>query len=129
MGDLAVRFMQTRRKPEKPVPAGEQKALDRLRLEAKRHGATLHSGGEGGLPSSTVLGILRRDEYRCHKCGGREDLTMHHKADTFASPYLRRLHASTKRSDPKGIVTICQKCHDSVHEEARREGTEQDNQK
>lgn len=124
MGEQAARYMSYRRKPEKPVPAGEAKALDRIQAEAIERGATLHSGGKGGLPSSVVLGVLRRDEYRCHKCGGQQDLTIHHKADILASDYLRRLHKTAGRTDPKNLTTLCQKCHDSVHEEARAEGTE-----
>ena len=91
MGERAARYMSYRRKPEKPESAGEAKALDRLQAEAIEAGATLHSEGRGGLPSSVVLGVLRRDSYQCKKCGGKEDLTMHHKADILASDYLRRL--------------------------------------
>lgn len=124
MGEQAARYMSYRRKPERDVPVGEAKALDRMQAEAIEHGATLHSEGRGGLPASIVLGVLRRDEYRCHKCGGKEDLTMHHKADIFASDYLRRLHKVAGRTDARNLVTLCQKCHDSVHEQARLDSTE-----
>lgn len=123
MGDQAARYMSYRRKPEKQAPPGEAKALDRLQAEATEAGATLHSGGTGGLPSSVVLGIMRRDHYHCHKCGDNKNLTLHHKADILASPYLRRLHKVAGRTDPNNLVTLCQKCHDSVHETAREEGT------
>lgn len=124
MGEQASRYMSYRRKPEKPQPTSEAKALERMQAEAIEHGATLHSEGKGGLPASIVLGVFRRDQYRCHKCGGREDLSLHHKADILASDYLRRLHKIAGRTDPRNLTTLCQRCHDSVHEEARREGTE-----
>lgn len=124
MGEQAARYMSYRRKPEKPLPNSEAKALERIQYEASEYGATLHSGGKGGLPAPIVLGVLRRDEYRCKRCGGQEDLTIHHKADILASPYLRRLHKIAGRTDPKNLATLCQKCHDSVHEQAREEHTE-----
>lgn len=124
MGDQAARYMSYRRKPQPPVPMGEAKALERIEVEALEHDATLHSQGRGGLPASVVLGILRRDGWHCHKCGDTQDLTIHHKADILASPYLRRLHKIAGRTDPKNLVTLCHSCHDDVHEEAREEGTE-----
>ena len=124
MGDQAARYMSYRRKPPPPVPVGESKALERMEVEALEQGATLHSQGRGGLPASAVLGILRRDGWHCHKCGDTQDLTIHHKADILASPYLRRLHKIAGRTDPKNLVTLCHPCHDDVHEEAREEGTE-----
>lgn len=124
MGEVAARYMATRRKPEKPVPAGEAKALERIQDEAAANGATLHSNGKGGLPSSTVLGIYRRDGWHCHKCGGKDDLTIHHKADVLASPYLRRLHQIAGRTDQRNLATICHKCHDAIHQEARAAGEE-----
>lgn len=124
MGDQAARYMSFRRKPEKAMPTSESKALERLQAEAIAHGATLHSEGKGGLPASIVLGILRRDAWHCHKCGGREDLTLHHKADVLASDYLRRLHKVAGRTDPKNLVVLCHSCHDQVHENARKQGQE-----
>ena len=124
MGEQAARYMSFRRKPEKPLPSSDAKALDRIQIEAKEHGATLHSQGKGGLPPSIVLGVFRRDGWHCHKCGGTQDLTIHHKADILASPYLRKLHQVAGRTDPKNLATICHRCHDSIHEQARQEGTE-----
>lgn len=124
MGEQATRYMSYRRKPQAQVPMGEAKALERMEIEAAEHGVTLHSNGRGGLPASVVLGILRRDDWHCHKCGGTQDLTIHHKADILASPYLRRLHKIAGRTDPKNLVTLCHSCHDDVHEQAREEGTE-----
>lgn len=126
MGEQAARYMSFRRKPERPVPAGESKALERIEVEALEHGATLHSQGRGGLPASVVLGILRRDEWHCHKCGSTQDLTIHHKADILASPYLRQLHKVAGRTDPKNLVTLCHTCHDQIHQEARELGTSAD---
>ena len=124
MGEIAARYMRSRKRPEKPIPATEAKALERLQAEAIEHDATLHSGGRGGMPASVVLGVMRRDGYRCHKCGGRDDLSLHHKADILASDYLRKLHKTASKNDPKSVVVICDKCHDQIHENARKEGIE-----
>ena len=126
MGEQAARYMSYRRRPDKDTPIGEAKALERIQAEAAEHGATLHSAGRGGLPASVVLGVFRRDGWHCHKCGGTDDLTIHHKADVLASPYLRRLHQIAGRTDPKNLATICHTCHDKIHEESRRLGTEAD---
>jgi hypothetical protein len=124
MGEQAARYMSFRRKPEKPMPSSDAKALERIQAEAIEHGATLHSQGRGGLPPSIVLGVFRRDGWHCHKCGGKQDLSIHHKADILASPYLRKLHQVAGRTDPKNLATICHRCHDSIHQHAREEGTE-----
>lgn len=101
------------------LPDGERVALERLRLEADQHGATLHSGGEGGLTPSLALGVYRRDGYRCKRCGGAEDLSLHHKGGIFASTWLRaKGHANT----PNNLVTMCGRCHDAVHQQAREAG-------
>jgi len=126
MGDQAARYMSFRRKPQKTEPAGEVTALERMEVEALEQGATLHSQGRGGLPASVVLGIFRRDGWHCHKCGDRQDLTVHHKADILASPYLRRLHKVAGRTDPRNLVTLCHACHDDVHDDARSAGIEAD---
>ena len=123
MGELASRYMSYRQKPQKRQPE-EDKAYEVLRDEAEAHGATLHSGGQGGLPASVVLGIFRRDGWHCHKCGTKEDLSIHHKADILASPYLRRLHKIAGKSDPRNLATICKRCHDQIHQQARADGTE-----
>ena len=124
MGELAARYMNYRRKPQPKQSAEEAKAYERIMGEAEKNGATLHSQGHGGLPSSVVLGIFRRDGWHCHKCGGKDDLSIHHKADILASPYLRRLHKVASRTDPRNLVTVCNACHDALHDQARADGTE-----
>lgn len=123
MSEIAARYMASRQKPQQ-MPTSEKQALERIQIEAAQHGATLHSNGQGGLPASVVLGIFRRDGWHCHKCGGQEDLSIHHKADVLASDYLRRLHKVAGRTDPRNLATICHPCHDSIHDQARQEGTE-----
>ena len=126
MGEKAARYMSYRSRPAPQEPEGERKALERLQAEAIEAGATLHSEGRGGMPSSVVLGVLRRDHYQCKRCGGKSDLTMHHKADILASDYLRRLKKVSGRTDPQNLVTICQSCHDAIHTEAREKGWDSD---
>ena len=103
----------------KALPEGERGAVERIQQEATAHCATLHSGGEGGLPPSLVLGVFRRDGWRCKRCGGSADLSLHHKGGIFASTWLRaKGHAST----PNNLVTMCNPCHDAIHDEARAQG-------
>lgn len=113
MSDALKRFAATLPKPA-PVDGGEGRALERLRAEAAAAGATLAKAGKGGLPASTALGVFRRDEYRCKRCGGREALELHHKGDLKHPPSLRLARMSIGL-DPKTIVTLCARCHDAVH--------------
>ena len=48
MSELSERYAGSRPKREDRLPAGERRALEKLRAEAKEAGATLESAGEGG---------------------------------------------------------------------------------
>ena len=54
--------------------------------------------------------ILKRDEYECKKCGGRETthngLEVHHVKPWSAYPELR--------FEPSNLITLCHKCHTEV---------------
>jgi 5-methylcytosine-specific restriction endonuclease McrA len=113
VSDVLRRYAATIPKPA-PADGGEGRALDRLRSEAAASGATLAKEGKGGLPSSTALGVFRRDEYRCKRCGLRENLELHHKADLKHPPSLRLARMSVGL-DPKTITVVCAKCHDDIH--------------
>lgn len=116
--DALLIFARSKAKA-KALPAGERAVVERTREEAAAHGATLHSGGEGGLPPSLALGVFRRDGWRCKRCGGADDLSLHHKGGIFASTWLRaKGHANT----PNNLAVMCNRCHDAIHEQARAEG-------
>lgn len=123
MSELTHRWMKSTEKPEKKKEKedgpGEQRAYKKLLAEAEEHGATLANEGKGGLPSSLVLGVFRRDEYRCKRCGLRENLSLHHKGGIVKSKWLSKKGHS---NDPNNIAVICDKCHDDIHEEAREDG-------
>lgn len=126
MGEAAARYMAARngerkedRARQDELPAPEAKALERVRDEAHAKGATLLTGGKGGLAPSLVLGIMRRDGYRCKRCGGREGLSVHHKGGIVASKWLSM---KGHRMDFNNLTTICGPCHDAIHQEARAEG-------
>jgi 5-methylcytosine-specific restriction endonuclease McrA len=106
--------IETRRKST----SEENAALRVIRKEAHQRGASLHSGGKGGLPSTLVLGVFRRDEWKCKKCGGQTDLLVHHKAGLDA-PISRWLLRKGKSNTPNNIVTLCARCHDCIHDEDR----------
>jgi len=107
-----------REEEEAPLHPDEKRALARMQAEAKKNGATLASEGKGGLPPSLALGVFRRDGWVCKKCGGRENLSLHHKGH-LENPGFKWLKNKGKSNDPNNIVTICEGCHDAIHEEDR----------
>ncbi len=129
MSEAVARFVKTRRAADKgrqrehQRPPQEKRALELLRKEADKYGAELENDGEGGLPASLVLRVMRRDKYRCKRCGRRRgaDITVHHVGGIVESEWLSNKGHS---NDPNNIVTLCAKCHDSLHEEARKKGTD-----
>ncbi len=113
-----------RKDPRPPLPREERHALHKLRREAKAAGSRLHSAGMGGLPPSLILHVFRRDAYTCKVCGllGSRDnggLTAHHKGGIPESAWLRKKgHAN----EPANLVSICNSCHDRIHQEAEAAG-------
>jgi hypothetical protein len=122
----------TPREPEKKLSAQERLALRKLRREAKAAGATLESNGEGGLAPSLVLGVMRRDRFRCtneHCPDPKKALTVDHISghpkEIAASGEARR-RKDLKRgvalghiNTPAAIHTLCAHCHDEVHTRER----------
>ena len=125
MSKLAVQLAKHKQRDERSeeddAPPNEAKALRTLRIEARRAGATLASGGKGGLPSTLVLGVMRRDKYQCKVCGGRKHLGIHHKGGDTRSKWLSR---KGHKLEFNNLVTICEKSHDEVHDRAREDGTD-----
>lgn len=118
-----VRYAATRDRPAEPaLSPQEARALDVLRAEAAAHGVTLKTNGVGGLPPSLVLGVMRRDGYRCHRCGRTDHpLDVHHKGDLM-HPASRWLAAHGKANTLPNLVTVCAQCHDAIHAEDRAKG-------
>ena len=109
-----------------PVPKDhEERAYRVLLKEAKAAGSVLAGEGKGGLPSSLVLGVMRRDGFRCKACGnlGTKDvgLSVHHVGGIVSSKWLSR---QGHKNQPQNIISICEKCHDRLHNDAREEGTD-----
>ncbi len=105
-----------RRSKAEAMPRDERRALHKTRQEAAQHGATLQHDGKGGLSSSLALGVYRRDGWRCKRCGGKEQLGLHHKGD--AKQAIKWL-AKGKSNDLNNIVVVCGACHNAVHDESR----------
>ena len=93
----------------------EDRALANLRREAALKGTTLAKAEKGGLRPSVVLGIMRRDGFRCKRCSNRADLEVHHKGGIPMSPWLRKKGKSNAFNN---MVTLCTKCHGEIHQEA-----------
>jgi 5-methylcytosine-specific restriction endonuclease McrA len=139
MSKLAAAFAKSKEPPqaeheEKPQwNAQERLALRKIRREAKAAGATLKSDGEGGLRPSLVLGIMRRDHFRCtneHCPDPKKDLTVDHISghpkEIAADPEARK-RKDLKRGIKLGHVnklealrTSCAVCHDAVHDRERQ---------
>lgn len=106
----------------------EAAALKKIQSEARAAGSFLASGGKGGLDPSLVLGIMRRDKWRCKACGelGSHEnggLSVHHKYQHLADPPEKKkgllANQQGRRNDPSQIAAICARCHDKVHEKDR----------
>jgi cytochrome c553 len=118
-------------KEEKKNSPDEQRALKTLQREAKQAGSDLATGGEGGLPPSTVLGVMRKANYECKACGRLGDmetnggLSIHHKSEHLENPKAKArsqlLRSQGKKDAESNIVALCAHCHDAVHERDRAE--------
>lgn len=123
MGDALVTAQRSARIQErlhnrKNTDPNDEAVLRRLRRDAASAGATLATGGKGGLPPTLVRDVMRRDEFRCKACGTNQKLIVHHKGGLEA-PVSRWLATKGKSNDPNNIVTLCTTCHDSIHDEDR----------
>jgi hypothetical protein len=126
MGDALARYAKHSASKGPQLSAQERSALRKLRAEARQHGAELAGGGKGGLPPSLVLGVMRRDEFRCKVHGDRGEgnnggLQVHHKGGIVESHWLSEKGHS---NDPNNIVTLCTRAHDAIHNKARAEGVD-----
>jgi len=141
MSDKLAAWMRAERISKKPPPKesggpplndNERRALWKMRREAREQGATLDSNGKGGLPPSLVLGVMRRDEWRCKKCGGQADLSVHHKSEHMQDPKAKMrsqlLGRQGRIDSPANIVTICATCHDAIHDKDREDNEDTDGQ-
>lgn len=109
----------------------EQRAFAKIQSESKEAGSELASGGKGGLPPSLVLGVFRRDKWRCKVCGHLGNmklnggLSVHHKYQHIQDVTERRkgmaANREGRRNDPSQMTSICAKDHDKVHERDRAE--------
>lgn len=108
---------------QKPLSPQESKDLGTLRSEAKKAGSFLATGGKGGLSPTLVLQVMRRDKFTCKACGkkGTPDngITVHHRGGIIAS---QSLSDKGHESKPNNVVTLCEHCHDNMHEKARKLG-------
>lgn len=66
------------------------------------------------IPDTVRVRVLKRDDYRCVKCGWSDDdyrpsdprhLELHHTLH----------HRQRGSNDPENLVTICTICHDDIH--------------
>lgn len=124
MSDALKRFVG--RPTKEDLPLEERKALATLRKEAAAAGAVLKGAGRGGLRATLVLGVMRRDGFRCKVHGDRGEgeyggLHLHHKGGVVASEWLAK---KAHRNVFNNLVTVCLKGHDEIHDAARAAGTD-----
>lgn len=134
MGEALSKYAASKqRKSDRPRdddlgPEGRA-ALQKIRTEAKKRGAVLTSGGKGGLDPSLVLGVFRRDKFRCkiHSDRGegeRGGLGVHHKGG-LEHPGSKWLEKKGHDNDPNNLVTLCAQAHDEIHQRDRAKGDDQ----
>lgn len=122
-----IKHKKRQNKPTpKPVSKEEMRAFQTLRKEARAAKAKLANGGKGGLSSSLVLTVFRRDEYTCkvhgdHGEGEYGGLTLHHKGGIVESKWL---HKKGHKNEPNNLVTLCTKAHNDLHNKAREGGVD-----
>jgi len=136
MSENTAKLMQGR-KPDRAQDDGlkpqERQALWKMRDEAEQAGSQLTSGGKGGLPPSLVLGVMRRDKYRCKVCGELGNMEenggigVHHKGGV-ENPTSKWLAKKDHANDPNNLVTICKNCHDHIHEDDRDGAAQEEHQ-
>lgn len=122
--DKWYKFKEYPKRDPKPMSREERRALRMLRNEAHKAGSLLATGGRGGLSPSLVLGVMRRDKYRCKECGElgtpeNSGLTVHHKSGIVESVWASK---KGHKNDPGNLDSLCAKDHDRLHEEAREIG-------
>jgi len=54
--------------------------------------------------------VLRRDSWRCQFCGSMTNLEVHHQ----------RFRSHSGTDDENNLITLCNRCHSSVHKHDRR---------
>lgn len=121
MSETLAKYMKLSKKPKQEIPLGgeERKALNKLRQLARQAGASLASDGKGGLPPSLVLGVMKRDRFTCKVCGHQENIGVHHKGGV-EHPASKWLAQKGHQNTVENLVTICDDCHDGVHERDRK---------
>lgn len=97
---------------EMRMPDSEKRAIEKTKKEAENVGATIKNL-YGGLPASLALGIFRRDEYKCKKCGGMDNIGIHHKGGEQKSRHAWK----GKLNSFDNLVVVCGSCHSAIHEE------------
>lgn len=122
LAKLANARKSDRPKRDKLTPEQEAE-LAKLQKEARRAHAYLASGGKGGLDPALAHAVFKRDKYRCKQCGTRgrsnNGLTLHHKGGIVSS---KKMSEQGHENTTKNIVTICERCHNKDHTEARKKG-------
>lgn len=121
MSDLLAKHLKSNKKDEdEGLSDQELRARQKIIEEAKKAGATLERPeAKGGLPPSMVLGMFRRDEWRCKGCGTKENIGPHHKSGIITSKWAsKKGHTNTLNN----LATLCKNCHNKAHTEAREQG-------
>lgn len=130
MGEALAKYEQSKRKSDRPqeddLSSDDRAALRTIQREARKHRAILTSGGKGGLPPGLVLGVFRRDRWRCkihgdRGQGDRGGLGVHHKGG-LENPTSKWLKKKGHDNDPNNLVTLCKKAHDEIHNRDRALG-------
>lgn len=106
----------------------DAKTLQTIQKEAKTHGATLASGGKGGLDPALALDVFRKGGWKCSnkKCPTpKKNLSLDHisghpkeiKEDGAQNqPDLKKGVSLGHINVPAALHVMCEPCHSRVHD-------------
>jgi hypothetical protein len=114
--------------------AGKSDVVETIQQEAKKAGATLKSGGEGGLDPELALKVFRRDKWRCsipnckapqknldldHIGGHPKEIKEAVASGEDVSPLVKAGAAKGHTDTMDDLHVICESHHNAVHARER----------
>ncbi len=64
--------------------------------------------------------VFRKDNWNCQRCGSKDDLTIHHIDG-------QGRNSKNPNNDINNLITLCRKCHSSIHGKKNRKWGEINN--
>jgi 5-methylcytosine-specific restriction endonuclease McrA len=90
--------------------------LQTLNIEYLKNKALILSRSCPVRRARRIIKILERDNYKCIKCGSKDNLTIDHPEGRKFAKYDNH-----QKYNPSKCVTLCEKCHIKKNEEGINE--------